>query len=126
VRKVYVRKVDTVTDTAYVFNDYFNYRWYARSFGDTNFQANARIGVWQNKIDSFQLDYELKNRTKTVTNTVTKQKTYNYKVWLGASTNFDAVNIDAALDIGKHQFEIGRALNKKRWRVGYKGVIFSR
>lgn len=128
---IYQLKTDTVKDTAYVYKDYFNYKWFTHSYRDTNIDLELRAGIWQNRLDSVKLDYNLFTETKTVTNTITKTKPYSYKVLAGASVELNRLKVNASIDFNGVQVGIYRNVlsrNKpkeiEKWGVRFEGVLF--
>ena len=65
------RQRDTVTDhdTAYIVLDYYRYRGYNKTFTDSNISIHAQIGVQNNELERFSLNYEL-NQTTNVARTL--------------------------------------------------------
>jgi len=128
-----VKKVPADVDTGAILADYFQYREYTEDFRDTNVSITANLGVWQNELDTFSLDYKILRPNKSTTKTITKTKTYDYKVWLGGSVNFNRVNASASLDFGRHKIGVQRTmlsdnnLNEgEKWWLDYEVRLFKK
>lgn len=130
---VFLIKTDTLRDTTYVYRDYYNYKWYPYKYKDSNVSIDLQAGIWQNSLDIVKLEYETYNTTKTITNTITKTKTYDFKIWTGGSVNFNEVAVDVSVDIGQHQFGATRTIlsdyemdEAEKWGVRYQYRLFER
>jgi len=128
---VFVRKTDTLRDTAYVYADYYNYKWYPYEYRDSNVSIYLKAGIWQNSLDSISLDYDLYNETKTVTKEITKTKTYDYRILGGGSIEFNRLNLNASVDFGSFQIGVYRNLLSRnelqeidKWGVRGEFVLF--
>lgn len=110
-----------ITDTAYVVLDYFRTRTYSRTFSDSLVDIQTDITLSNNKLQEFDLDYEINQTTITNTSLITRtQKPPAWSVWAGAATNFQGFAPNIAYQRGGQQFEVGYDVVQQRPYLGYK------
>jgi len=113
--------LERVTDTAYIVLDYFRTRTYSRSFSDSVVNIQTDITLTNNKLQEFDLDYEINQTTITNTNTITRtQKPPAWSVWAGVSTNFRGFVPNLAYQRDGQQFEVGYDIVQQGPVVGYQ------
>jgi cytoskeletal protein RodZ len=113
--------LEKVTDTAYIVLDYFRTRTYSRSFSDSLVDIQTDITLTNNKLQEFELDYEVNRTTVTNTSTITRtQKPPEWSAWAGVSTNFQGFAPNVAYRRDGQQFEVGYDIVQQRPYLGYK------
>jgi hypothetical protein len=92
-------------DTPAIIFDYLQERKYTRNFSDSNIEIEARLTVWQNRLHSFEMDYQYEEQTKKVTETITRQP-YQLTLGMTAWANYIEPNARFTLPSG-HSFGAG-------------------
>jgi len=80
---------DTVTDTAYIFSQYFANREYQASYSDSSLDLKASIKVEQNKLDSFGISYELSRQPLNIK--LPKYQPNEWRFYAGAALSTETI-----------------------------------
>lgn len=88
--------------------DYYKYRTYANTIVDSPLKFKYRIGINQNKLDTFQSEYAITRPTD-----ITKPEPVQHQLWLTGSADYE-------------DMEIGATYQWENWGAGIQYKAYTR